>query len=140
MNCYIFDIHIDCCFLAGRRWEDGISFYTHDLVEVGPINMIYSRKLTRVKNKVRSISLVDVHLNWWTEFWQFWQDYRGLLSTGTTLKIHEIVKNFSKYFETVENIDAHIEILMKMAILKLVYQKTVNIYFKVSRLDQAGKD
>ena len=38
-----------------------------------------------------------------------WQDYIGLLRTGTTLKIREIVKNFSKYFETVENIDANIE-------------------------------
>ena len=33
IKCYIFDIHINCCFLAGRWWEDGICFYTHDLVE-----------------------------------------------------------------------------------------------------------
>ena len=108
MNCYIFDIHIDCCFLAGRRWEAGICFYTHDLVQVGPLNMICPRKLSRVKSKVRSISLVDVPINWWTEF-STWEDYRGLLRTGTTLKIHEIVKNFSKPFETVEDIDAYIE-------------------------------
>ena len=70
--------------------------------------MICSRKLSRVKSKVRSISLADIPMNWWTEF-SSWQDYRGLLRTGTTLKIHEIVKNFSKYFETVENVDAYIE-------------------------------
>ena len=70
--------------------------------------MICSRKLSRVKSKVRSISLDDVPINWWTEF-STWEDYRGLLRTGTILKIHEIVKNFSKPFETVEDIDAYIE-------------------------------
>ena len=43
-------------------------------------------------------------MNWWTEF-SSCQDYRGLLLTGTILKIHEIVKNFSKHFKTVEDID-----------------------------------
>ena len=38
-----------------------------------------------------------------------WEDYRGLLRTGTILKIHEIVKNFSKPSEIVEDIDAYIE-------------------------------
>ena len=63
MNCYISDIHIDCCFSAGRRLEVGICFYTHDLVQFGPLNMICSRKLCRVKSKVRSISLVDVDVD-----------------------------------------------------------------------------
>ena len=68
--------------------------------------MICPRKLSRVKSKVRSISLVP--FNVWTEF-STWEDYRGLLRTGTILKIHEIVKNFSKPFETDEDIDAYIE-------------------------------
>ena len=36
-------------------------------------------------------SVVEVPMNWCTEFYS-WQNYRGLLRTGTTLKIHEIVK------------------------------------------------
>ena len=43
MNCYIFDIHIDCCFVADTRWKDGTFFYCHDLVEVGPLDLIDSR-------------------------------------------------------------------------------------------------
>ena len=42
MNCYMFDIHIDCCFIADRRWEGGILFYCDDLLEMGPLNMICS--------------------------------------------------------------------------------------------------
>ena len=61
--------------------------------------MICPRKLSRVKSKVRSISLVNVPINWWIKF-SIWEDYRGLLRTETILKIHEIVKRFSKPLDT----------------------------------------
>ena len=108
MNCYIFDIHIDSCFVADRRWEDGICFFTHDLVQVGPLNMICPVLLARVKSKVRSISSINVPLNWWTDFSK-WEDFRGLLRTGTKLAIHEVVESFSRQFEVLEDIDAYIE-------------------------------
>ena len=94
--------------VAYRRWDDGICFYTHNLVQVDPQNMICSRTLPKVKSNLRSISLVDVPMNWWKEF-SSRHEFRGLLCTKTKLKIHEIVKNFSKHFETVEDIDAYIE-------------------------------
>ena len=37
MNCYIFDVYINFCFLTDTRLEEGILFYTHDLVRVGPL-------------------------------------------------------------------------------------------------------
>ena len=76
------------------------------------------------------MSLVDVPMNWCTEF-STWKDYRGLLRTGTILNIHEIVRNFNKTFETIEDIDAYIKNIDENGILKLVYQKTMNVYFKV---------
>ena len=45
MNCYIFDVHINSCFLADTRLEDVILFYTHDLVQVGPFKMICSEAI-----------------------------------------------------------------------------------------------
>ena len=107
MNCYIFDIHIDCCFIADRRWDSGIIFYCHDLLEIGPLNMICSGVLSIVKSQVRAISSLDVPVNWWTEF-SSWQDFRGLLRTGTKLAIHEIVENFCRSFVALENIGADI--------------------------------
>ena len=80
--------------------------------------MICSRKLSEVVSKVRSISLVDVPMDWWTEF-SSWHDFRGFLWTGTKLKIHEIVKNFSKRFETVDDIDAYIENINKNGNLEI---------------------
>jgi hypothetical protein len=61
MNCYIFDIHLNCCFVADDLVEDE---YKYDLLEVGPLNMIRSDVLKRVKTAVRSISSSPVPLNW----------------------------------------------------------------------------
>ena len=69
--------------------------------------MICSGVLCRVKSQVRAISLLDVSVNWWTEF-SSWQDFRGLLRTGTKLAFHEIVENFSRHFEALGNIVADI--------------------------------
>ena len=92
MNCYIFDIHINCCFVADDLVEDE---YKYDLLEVGPLNMIRSDVLKRVKTAVRSISSSTVPLNWWTEF-SSWQDIRALRRTGSKLSIHRIVENLNR--------------------------------------------
>ena len=69
--------------------------------------MISSGVISRVKSQVRAISSLDVPVNWWTEF-SSWQDFRGLLRTGTKLAFHEIVENFSRHFEALDNIGADI--------------------------------
>ena len=51
INCYliyIFDIHINCCFVeAEDEVEDG---HTYDQVELGPLNMTRSDVLKRAKH------------------------------------------------------------------------------------------
>ena len=108
MNCYIFDVHINSCFVADSRIEDGILFYTHDLVQVGPLNMIRSEIMSAVKQEVRLISSYIVPVNWWTDF-STWQDFRGLLRTGTELAIHKVVEKFNSNLETFEGIEAYVE-------------------------------
>ena len=63
MNCYIFDIHINCCFVADDLVEDE---YKYDLLEVGPLNMISSDVLNGVKTVVWTISFSPIPLYWWT--------------------------------------------------------------------------
>ena len=78
MNGYIFDIHINCCFVIDNQVEDG---FKYDLLEVGPLNMIGLEILNKVRAAVRSISSSLVPLNWWKEF-STWQDFRALLCPG----------------------------------------------------------
>ena len=108
MNCYIFDVHINCCFIADTLLEDGIYIYTHDLVEEGPLNMISSDILSRVQRAIRRISSDTVPVNWWTEF-SSWEDFRGLLRTGTKLSIHTVVENLTSNMETLESFDTYVE-------------------------------
>ena len=108
MNCYIFDIHINCCFVADTRLEDGIIFYTHDLVQVGPLNMICSEDLSVVKREARTISSYDVPVNWWTDF-SSWEEFRGLIRSGTNLPIHKVVENCNRNLKTLESVEAYIE-------------------------------
>ena len=83
MNCYLLDVHIDCCFI----YENGC----HELVKVGPLNMLCPRLLSRLHIILQGISSEeDISKNWWTEF-SSWQDLRALLRTGTTLSIHRVV-------------------------------------------------
>ena len=77
-------------------------------MQVGPLDIIDSGKLSRVKHKVRSITLFDVPMNWWTKF-SSWQDFKGLLRTETKLTIHEIVKNLTEGLEDMKDTDAYIE-------------------------------
>ena len=84
INCYIFNLHINCCFKKDRRLEDGILFYTHDLVQLGPLNLIRSEVISAVKQEIRMISSYNVPVNWWTDF-SSWQDFRGLLHSGTAV-------------------------------------------------------
>ena len=69
--------------------------YNYDLLEVGPLNMISSDVLNRVKTAIRSISSLPVPVNWWTEF-SSWQDLRALRRTGNKLSIHRIVENLNR--------------------------------------------
>ena len=105
MNCYIFDIHINCCFVLDHQADDG---FKYDLLEVGPLNMISLDVLNKVRAAVRSISSSPVPLNWWTEF-SSWQDFRALLRTGNRLSIHTVVENLNQKLEAIENADAYVE-------------------------------
>ena len=68
MNCYVFDVHINCCF----TYENS----EHNLVEFGPLNMIDPHILSRIARTLQGISLQDVRKNWWTEF-STWRDDNG---------------------------------------------------------------
>jgi hypothetical protein len=100
MNCYIFDIHIKCCFIL----DDG---FKYDLLEVGPLNMISLDVLKKVRTAIRSICSSPDPLNWLAEF-SSWQDFRALLRTGSR-SIHTVVENMNRKLEAIENVDAYVE-------------------------------
>ena len=100
MNCYLFDVHINCCL----TYENS----EYNLVEFGPLSMISSQTLSRISAILQSISTDDVPKSWWTEF-STWRDFKALLRTGSVLSIHKVVKYMTENFENIHGFDVAID-------------------------------
>lgn len=100
MNCYVFDVHINCCFTYEKS--------EYNLVEFGPLNMINSQTLSEISAILQKISSVDVPKNWWIEF-STWRDFQALLRTGSMLSIHRVVKYMTENLENVNGFDVTID-------------------------------
>ena len=96
MNCYNFDVHIDCCFYHTNS--------SYDLLELGPLNMINSNLLMKISKILQGISSHDIPRNWWTDF-SSWSDLRALLRTGTLLPIHRVLQFINQSTETLPNLE-----------------------------------
>ena len=70
-------------------------------LEVGPLNLPEPFHLAVVKEAVWNISSLPIPSKWWTGF-STWEDFYGLLRTGTTLPMHSVVHEINKRFERIE--------------------------------------
>ena len=102
MNCYIFDVHIDCCYYHNNS--------RYDLLELGPLNMINSNILIRISTILQGISSHDVPRNWWTDF-SSWSDLRALIRTGTLLPIHRVLQYINQSMEALTNYETSIQMI-----------------------------
>ena len=112
MNCYLLDVHTDFCYTIYKN--------RYELVEVGPLNMLCPRLLSRLHIILQGISSQeDISKNWWTEF-SSWQDLRALLRTGTTLSIHRVVSYLRIRFEEISACETTIEMIGENGNIEIV--------------------
>ena len=100
MNCYVFDVHINCCF----TYENSEC----NLIEFGPLSMMNLQTLSKISAILQQISADDVPKSWWTEF-STWRDFQALLRTGSMLSIHKVVKYITENFENIHGFDVTID-------------------------------
>ena len=110
MNAYIFDIFITHSIVIEDFEEDGIYTTTCDLVEVGPLNIPDYNNFRRIKKIVRDISSTQIASNWWTDF-STWEDFSGILRTGTKLSMHLIVQEINSKLELLENNSSYVDMI-----------------------------
>ena len=110
MNCYVFDVNVQYCYVAedDEIFEDGEPIINYFPVEVGPLNNIDANIMNKVKEAVQNISSSPIKSNWWTEF-SSWDDFRALLRTGTKLSMHAVVEKLRSEFKCLKPVDADIE-------------------------------
>ena len=108
MNIYIFDIFINHCIMLENTKEDNMYVTYFNLVEIGPLNLPDPSNLEAIKYAIRNISSTSVTSNWWTEF-SSWEDFHGLLRTGTKLSVHSVVSEINKTLQSFENAESYME-------------------------------
>ena len=102
MNIYTFDIFTNHWIAVEEMNEPGkIGFFLYHL-EIGPLNLPESFHLEIVKEAVRNISSMRIPSNWWTGF-SSWEDYFGLLRTGSKLPIHSVVMDVNRKLERIKS-------------------------------------
>ena len=110
MNAYIFDIFITHSIVIEDFEEDGIYTTFYDLVEVGPLNIPNFNSFRRIKKIVRDISSKELASNWWTDF-STWEDFSGILRTGTKLSMHLVVHEINSKLELLENNCSYVDFI-----------------------------
>ena len=59
-------------------------------VEIGPFQLPDSYTVKVIKDTISDIPRAPVICNWWIDF-STWEDFRGILRSGTKLSIHSVV-------------------------------------------------
>ena len=71
-------------------------------VDIGPFQLPDSYTVKAIKNIISDIPTAPVSYNWWTDF-STWEDYHGILRSGTTLSIHSVVTKIEDKIKSLSN-------------------------------------
>ena len=102
MNIYTFDIFTNHCMDVEEIYEPGRYGLKFHYLEIGPLNLPESSHMAIVKEAVWNISSLSIPSNWWTGF-SSWEDFFGLLRSGTNLPIHTVVMDMNRRLEIIES-------------------------------------
>ena len=100
MNIYTFDIFSNY-WTAVESYDGPFRYnYMFDDLKVGPLNLPEVLNLAIIKEAVLGISTHSIPSAWWTGF-SSWEDYFGLLRTGTKLPMHSVVVELNRNLEKI---------------------------------------
>ena len=82
------------------------TFFNH--LETGPFNRPDPHKIKIMKEILSSIPSHPVTSNWWRDF-STWEDFKGLLHSGTKLSMHDVVSRINENLKLIQNSLSYIE-------------------------------
>ena len=68
-------------------------------VEIGPFQLPDSYTVKVIKDTISDIPTAPVSCNWWIDF-SNWEDFRGILPSGTKLSIHSVVAKIEEQIKS----------------------------------------
>ena len=82
--------------------------YELEYPEIGPFEMPEPKHLKKIKQALQNISSMDISSRWWMDF-SSWEDFHGLLRSGTKLSMHLVVMELKTRLNTITDGYCHIE-------------------------------
>ena len=71
-------------------------------VEIGPFKLPNPYTVKLIKDTISDIPSEPVKSNWWVDF-SNWQDFHGILRSGTKLSLHSVVSRIEENFKSLKN-------------------------------------
>ena len=71
-------------------------------VEIGPFKLPNPYTVKIIKDTISDIPSKPVKSNWWVDF-SNWQDFHGILRSGTKLSLHSVVSRIEENFKSLKN-------------------------------------
>ena len=71
-------------------------------VEIGPFKQANPYTVKFIKNTISDIPSEPVKSNWWIDY-SNWQDFHGILCSGTKLSLHPVVSKIKDKFKLLAN-------------------------------------
>ena len=98
INIYTFDIFTNHCMDVEEIDEPGRNGLKFHYLEIRQLNLPESSHMAIVKEAVWNISALSIPSNWWTGF-SSWEDFFGLLRSGTNFPIHTVLMDVNRRLE-----------------------------------------
>jgi hypothetical protein len=90
MNKYIYHISLTNHIIKEKIEVNNQVMIDCKPVEIGPFQLPDSYTVKVIKDTISDIPRAPVICNWWIDF-STWEDFRGILRSGTKLSIHSVV-------------------------------------------------
>ena len=104
MNIYTYHISLRTYITKENFEENNEVMIECQPVDIGPFQLpdSYMYTVKVIKNIISEIITAPVSYNWWTDL-STWEDYHGILRSGTTLSIHSVVTKIEDKIKSLAN-------------------------------------
>jgi hypothetical protein len=128
MNIYTYHISLTNYWIKEKIEENDQVIIKSEFNEIGPFKLPDPYTVKTIKETISDIPSDSVNSSWWIDF-STWQDFHGVLCSGTKLLLHSVVTKIENKFKLLVDcyldlIDANGNLIINLyEISSAIYQK-----------------
>ena len=102
MNIYTYHISLTNYRIREKIEVNNQVIFKSECVEIGPFKLPDPYTVKMIKETISEIPSDSVNSSWWIDF-STWQDFHGILCSGTKLSLHSVVSKIEDKFKLLAN-------------------------------------